>query len=118
MEHALGVGRGEAVRGLDGIPHRGGHGEATARNPLPQRLPLEQLGDQVGGAVRAPDVEDGEDVGVGNGGGGPGLDLEPPHPLGVLREVRRQHLDRDLAPELGIEGPVNLTHPACAQQGQ
>jgi hypothetical protein len=42
------------------------------------------------------DVVDGEDVGVGESGGGPGLPLEP---LAVGGELGRQHLDRDVAAE-------------------
>src|SRR6185503_17841680 len=36
---------------------------------------------------------------------------------GVLRELRRQHLQRDMAPERRIERAVDLAHATLAKQG-
>ena len=36
--------------------------------------------------------------------------------IGVLRERRRQHLDRHLAPEPRVLRPVDLAHPARAER--
>jgi hypothetical protein len=44
-----------------------------------------------------------------------GLALEAGHALGVAGHQLGQHLDRHLAPELGVLGPVDLPHPAFAQ---
>ena len=42
--------------------------------------------------------------------------LEPAAIRRVLGELRRQDLDRDVALQLGIAGPVHLAHPARAQR--
>ena len=45
-----------------------------------------------------------------------GLALEASQPLGVLRHVLREHLDRHVAPEPRVPRPVNLPHPARPQR--
>src|SRR5215468_3440418 len=50
------------------------------------------------------------------GSGRLGLLLEALQPVGVLRERRRQHLDRDVALQTLVARPVDLTHPACAER--
>jgi hypothetical protein len=46
------------------------------------------------------------------------LALEAGEPFGIFSERRRQHLDRDIALELGIAGAIYLTHAAAADQRQ
>src|SRR4029450_4784032 len=43
--------------------------------------------------------------------------LEPRTPVGVARESRRQNLDGDIPFQLRVKGTVDLTHSACANQG-
>jgi len=62
------------------------------------------------------DVEEGEDVRVGECGGCAGFLLEALHALGVARHLRAQQLDRDLAAEPGVAGTVDLPHPARAER--
>jgi hypothetical protein len=59
----------------------------------------------------SPHVEDGEDVGVVEGGDGAGLALEPRESLRVGAHFLRKDLDRHLAPEAWIERAVDLAHP-------
>ena len=40
------------------------------------------------------------------------LALKAPQALGVLDDLRGQHLDRHVAVEVGVGRPVHLTHPA------
>jgi hypothetical protein len=40
--------------------------------------------------------------------------FEARHAIGVRREQRRQELQRDLAPKLGIAGAIHLPHTASA----
>ena len=40
--------------------------------------------------------------------------LETREPIGISGERRRQNLDRNLAFQLGIGGPIHLPHPAFA----
>jgi hypothetical protein len=46
----------------------------------------------------------------------PGFALEPREPFGIAREERRENLDRDLATQLRVPGPVDLAHPARTNQ--
>ena len=45
------------------------------------------------------------------------LAIEPREPLGVVRDRRQQHLDRDVAIQLGIARAIDLTHAARAEHG-
>ncbi len=81
-----------------------------------QRFALEQLGHDVGSAVVDADVVDGEEVGVVESRGGPGLALEALPPIGAVDATcGGQHLDRHLAAELGVPGPPHLAHPTGAE---
>jgi serine/threonine protein kinase len=70
------------------------------------------LEDDVGAALVRPDVVDGEDAGVLEGGDGPRLLLEPVEPLRARRTLTRDDLDRNVAPEPGVPGAVDLPHPS------
>jgi len=58
---------------------------------------------------------DGRDAGMVEGGQDPRLALETGQPLGILGKGLGQDLDRDLATELAVLGPVDLAHPALAE---
>ncbi len=110
VDDAGGVSGREALRDLD----RGGgddlDGERPAVEPVPERLPLEELGDEVGDPVVAPDVEDGEDVRVVEPPDRLHLDLEPANPVGVGGPGPREDLDGDVAAEPGVPGAPDLAH--------
>jgi len=40
--------------------------------------------------------------------------FEARHAIGVRRELRRQQLQRDVAPKLGVAGAIHLPHTASA----
>ena len=63
---------------------------------------------------RAADVVDPQDVRVLEPRRRARLALEPPHDLVAPREVREQHLDRDLAAELGVARAEHRRHAALA----
>ena len=44
-----------------------------------------------------------------------GLALEPPNPVGALRQFPRQHFYRNTPAELRVFRPVYLAHPALAE---
>ena len=81
-----------------------------------QRRPFDQLQHQ--GADRAGLLEpmDDADVRVVQGGQRPGFALEPRHAIRIVHEVRRQNLQRDLAPELCVARAIHLTHAARAER--
>ena len=103
---------GDLPRALDRLARR----KPAARELRPQRLALEKLLDDVGSALVRADVVDRGDVGVIEDARGLGLLLEAAQAVGVLREGRRQDLDRDLAPEPRVLRPVDLPHPARADR--
>ena len=45
---------------------------------------------------------------------GAGFQLEPAHPLGVLRELGWEDLEGHFAAEARIERAIDLAHPASA----
>jgi hypothetical protein len=98
-------------RRLDRLPQR----EGPAVEPLPEALPLEELEHDVGAALVGADVEDRGDGGVGQGGDRPGLALELPEPLLVGGGLGEYDLHRDVAPQAGVVGAVDLRHPAGTQ---
>ena len=91
-------------------------GQALVQQPLPERLPLEQLHGGVEDAVLLAEIVNGEDVRVGHGGHRPGLALEA-RAGGVARgQALRQHFDRDVPPEARVPRPVDLAHATRAQR--
>ena len=61
-------------------------------------------------------VEDVDDVRMVQRGGGLRLLAEARHEGGVAAVLGAQHLDRDVAAELGVVGPVDGRHAALAEQ--
>ncbi len=110
VDDALLVGRRKAPDHLDGQAdgRLGGHG--PGRQAVLEGLPLQELGDGVGGAVRRGVVEDGQDVGVAEGGHGPGLVLESGATVRAAGELLGQDLDGDLAAQPLVLRPVHLPH--------
>ena len=117
VDHAVAVGEGE--RG----GHAGADGGDLARR---QRLGVAQDGgegpavdelhhDEVGAVVLAP-VEDGDDVGMRQVGGGLGLAPEALDEGAVDRQLGEEHLERDGPIELAIHGAVDLGHAAAGDQ--
>jgi len=118
VDDALLVSGGEALRDLDRDVHRLADRQRAAGQALAQRLPFQQLGDQVRLAVVGPDVVQREDAGVVQRRDRPRLLLEASQSLRVGDELRRQHLDRHLAPEPRVAGAVHLAHPARTDRGE
>jgi hypothetical protein len=58
---------------------------------------------------------DGEDVRVGERGQRPRLALEASEALRVARDLFRKYLDRDIAAEALVVGPVDLAHAPLAE---
>jgi hypothetical protein len=80
-----------------------------------QRLALEKLHDDVGGAVgKLAEFEDLDDAGVLHATGGARFVEKALGHLRVLREVSAQELDGGLATQLLVYGFVHGTHAALA----
>ncbi len=67
-------------------------------------------------AIERLEPVDGADVGMIEGGERLGLAAEPRYPGRISRDVGRQDLDRHLAPEDGIGGPIDRAHAARPEQ--
>ena len=104
----------DLARDRQGLVHRQGPG----RDPLGQRLALDELQHQRLEVADLLEPIDRRDVRVIQGREDLRLALEPRQPLGVLGHRLRQDLDRDLAVELGVPRPVHLSHPARAERRQ
>src|SRR5262249_14755840 len=69
--------------------------------------------DAIGGA----EVIDLENVGMRESSDGASFALEPGQSAAVIAgQLPGKHLDRDIASELGVPGPVNLSHPPRAER--
>jgi hypothetical protein len=82
-----------------------------------ERLAADVLHHDPGQPSLLAGVVDGDDVGVGEPGGGPGL---PPELLGegaVAGQLRPGHLDRDRPVELAVVAPVDDRHAALGDAG-
>ena len=90
-------------------------GSGARIEELAQRPAVDELHDDEGRLGILADLVDRDDRGVVQGRGRPRLRLEAGEPLGVERELAREGLDRDVAPEARVPGPVDLPHPAGAQ---
>ena len=95
---------------------------ATSKGPLPdplgERLALQQLHRDEVLALVLVDLVDRADPGVVEGGGRPGLALETLERGLVLRHVRGQELERDVAAELRVLRLVHDAHAPAAELGR
>ena len=86
MDDAFFVGGGESMRDLQSVVERFAYWNRAAAQALAQGFALEEFGDDVGRAVAGADVEDGQNVGMVQGGGGEGFLFEAAKAVGVERE--------------------------------
>src|SRR5262245_55684642 len=92
------VGRCERARDLCGNVER--YAQIDLRgHQLPQRLPVNELGDDEMPHFKLTDFINGEYVRVVEGRSGARFLLKTQHSLAILSEFLRQQLERDLAPE-------------------
>jgi hypothetical protein len=104
-------GLGDLFRDLECLVER----NRSPRETLLEVLALDQLEGEEGLPVRFLEPIDGGDVRVVEGREEVGFAPEAPQALGVLHHFGRQHLDRDLATQVGVGRPVHLSHPAGAE---
>ena len=69
---------------------------------LSQRLAFDELHADVGLRLGLTEIVDGDDGRMIERGGRARFQLEPPQALGVIRQFRRQELQRDVTIELGV----------------
>jgi hypothetical protein len=116
MQDSLLVRGGQAVCDLGRKVERRAHREGAARQPGAQRLPVEQLRHDVGGAIEDADVVDREDVRMIQRGCGARFLLEALQPARIGGCVRGQNLDRDVTTGSRIPAAIDLAHASRAEQ--
>jgi hypothetical protein len=118
MDDALRVSRRQAARHLHRPVQRCLQRDGSLRQPLAERLPLQQFGDQVRRALVEADVEDHQDVGVVERPCQPRLLLEAPEDRRIPDEGLPHHLERHVPAETRVPCPVDLAHPARSERRQ
>lgn len=117
MDDALSVRGGKAFRDLRYVlqdhPLRK---RVLASQACAERLPFQQLGDDVGNLAMPADVVDRQDVGVAERGRHPSLSFESFEAGRVRNDRRRQNLDRDVAAEAGVTGAIDSAHASRSEQ--
>ena len=100
---------------LEGDVERRVHRKCAGAETRAQRLAFQTLRHEVRGTAVIPDVVDGQHVGVIERAGGARLVLKRAHSFGGVRRMRKQQLDRHVAPESLVARPPHLAHPARSQ---
>ena len=111
------VGGLKSTRDLKRILDRLAHADRSGLEPFAKGLAFEQLRHDERCTGTGSDVVDGKNVRVVQRRRGSRFLLEALQAVGVRRETRRQHLDRDIPPEPRIPRAEDLPHAACAEQG-
>ena len=96
------------------IVHRLAPRQRARLQPCAQRVSLEQLHHRDGHVVDDRQLVDRDDARVRQRGDRARLGLEPPPHLGIGRDVRRHHLDGDVAIEPRVARAIHLAHAAGA----
>ena len=97
---------------LDGFPRR----QRLSRLQLvAERLPLQQLRDEIRKLRVLADVVDGDDVGMAEHAGRARLDLESADEIAVAGERFGEHLDRYVSPQPRVAGAIHDAHRSRAE---
>ena len=115
MDDALLVRRRQAERHLQPVLDHPARRHRLSLDLVAQRLPFEQLGDEVGQLRVLAHVVDGDDVGMAEHAGGARFDLEPAHQIAVARQRLGQHLQGDVAAQARVAGAVDHAHRSRAE---
>ena len=118
MHDAGGVRGGHAFGNLDGDVERLGQRHRPVVEDLPERASRHQLHHEHVGVVDREDVEDRDDMGIVECGGGARFVEEAGATLMVVGFVRRQDLEGDAAIEAQVDRLVHHAHAAGAQLGE
>ena len=118
VDQAMLVGHGQALRNLCGHVQGLAQGQpAVLPQPLGEGHPFQALHGDEGNAVHLADLEDGDDVLVGNAGEELGL-AEKACPQVVAGDFGPEHLESDRAAEPGILGVEDNGHAAGAEDAE
>lgn len=117
MDNAAPVSVLESLANLTGDGQRVVHRKRTGVKALGQGNTFDQLHHQSMGTAGVLKAVNRADIGVIERGQELGFATQAGEPLRIAGEGLGQQLERDLAPEFGIAGAVDLTHATRAQGG-
>jgi hypothetical protein len=115
MDDAVRVRRLDRVGDLGREVHDASLGQRPRLEQVLQRLPLEQFHHQEAASLVLAEVVDGADIGMIERRGGARLPLETLDRGGVIREPRREELERDVASQASVLRPIDNAHSAAAE---
>ncbi len=115
MNHAAAVGIGDRPGHLLHEPGRLQRRQGAFPQPRLQALALDQIHREVVSPIVLADLEDADDAGMIQVGGGFRLDAEPLHVLPVGKPTRQDHLDRHQAVQADLPGLVHDPHAPFAE---
>ena len=115
MHETAGMRRRQSTCELDTDVHDVAHRQRALLQAVPQRLTLDELGDEVRTVIDLAEIVDDDDMRVVQTGRGSGFLMKPSQPIAVNGEIRRQELERHRPIELGVVGKIDLAHAARAQ---
>ena len=90
-------------------------GETALRNQLIERSALDEFHREEVDTADFFERVYRDDVGMIERSEHPGFALETREPPGVVYECRRNNFDGHAAAELGVAGPIDIAHAACAE---
>ena len=118
MDDPAGVGGIERVGDLNGDRHDAGNLQRSLLHEVTQRLAFHELhGDERQSVFGLADVVHDADVRMIERRSGFGLGQEPLPAVRIVRQIRRQELDRRLPVETCVFRQEHFPHPACAEPG-
>ena len=115
MHETAAVHRRQGTCHLDTDVHDVRHRQSAVLQAVPQRLTLDELGDDVRTRIDLAEIVHDDDMRVVQTRRGPGLLMKPSEPISVNGELRRQELERHRPIELRVVGKIDVAHAARAQ---
>src|SRR5581483_695466 len=121
MDDALLVRGGETGGDLLAVLHRLADRDARRARGVAelfaQSLAVEELHDEIGGAIVRSELVDGDEVRVVERARGARLLFEAAQAIGVARDVGGEHFDRDVAADAGVARTEDFPHASRADAG-
>jgi hypothetical protein len=117
MDDALRVRRFQRLANLLRDGQRLVQGDRALRDTIRERRALDEFHHQRADPVRVFEAVDVRDVRMVERGQHLRFAAEPREAVGVVRHLREQDLDRDLAMQVRIARPIDFAHAPGAQQG-
>jgi hypothetical protein len=107
----------QAASDLDAMAHRLVHRNDATIHATTERLAFQQFRNDVGHVSRGSDIENGDDVRMIEGAGGPGFAVETDDEFRGDKRIP-DYLDRYVAAKPKVTGAVEITHASAVEETQ